>query len=457
MHVLYIHQNYPAQFGHIARHLARRDGWRCTFVSQRPAGVEDGIERIQYQVAGGATTRNHYCSRTFENTIWHCDGVYQALKTRRDIRPDLIVGHSGFGSTLFLREWFGDVPILNFFEYFYRPHSPESDMDFRADLGWSCDAMTYARARCRNAMILLDLDNCDGGYTPTEFQRSRFPAEYLHKMRVLFDGIDREIYHGFDQALRPPLQQRATRTIAGVPIGPSTRLVSYVSRGFESMRGFDIFMRSAQRIIEQFPDVHFIVVGEDKVAYGGDSAHLQGQNSFKQWVLAQGQYDLSKFSFVGRLAQPELAQLLASCDLHLYFTVPFVLSWSMMDAMSCGAVVLASDTAPVREMIRDGENGLLADFFNIDQIAQKAVAVLKAPDAYRPLGNAAEEMIRSRYSLQCLLPQMVTMYEQIAARRPRNPGPAGIDAPPPMALGDNKISPEPPQATPGGPKSPFFG
>src|SRR5262249_26866294 len=148
-----------------------------------------------------------FCSRTFENTIWHCEGVYRAMR-ESGIKPDLIVGHSGFGSTLFLREIYPDVPVINFFEYFYRPHDEHSDMDFRNDLGWKLDEMKYLRSRCRNSMILLDLNNCQIGYCPTQFQKSRFPTEWNQKLRVVFDGIDRRVYHGHGESLRPPVDQR---------------------------------------------------------------------------------------------------------------------------------------------------------------------------------------------------------------------------------------------------------
>src|SRR5262245_61225478 len=176
MHVMYVHQNFPAQFGHIAAHLAKELKWKCTFVTQAPAGTSDGIERIQYTLAGGATKSNHFCSRTFENTVWHCDGVYRALRNRRDMKPDLIVGHSGFGSTLFLRELYPDVPCINFFEYYYHPHDPDSDMDFRSDLGWEVPEIKYLRSRCRNAMIMLDLHNC---------QRSEEHTSELQSLRHL--------------------------------------------------------------------------------------------------------------------------------------------------------------------------------------------------------------------------------------------------------------------------------
>ncbi len=415
MRVLYVHQNFPAQFGHIASHLANTLKWECSFISETPAGVAGGVQKLQYKLAGGATQHNHFCSRTFENTIWHCDAVYQAAKARKaaGYKPDLIVGHSGFGSTLFLRELYPDVPCINLFEFYYHPHGPDSDMDFRADLGWPLDDQKYLRARARNAMILLDLQNCDAGYTPTHFQRSRFPGEYLPKMDVIFDGVDRSVYHGFNESLRPT---DADRTVAGVTIPAGTRLVTYVSRGFESMRGFDRFMDVADRAAKDFPDVKFLVIGSDRIAYGGDAQYLGGHKSFKDWTLARGKYDLSKFVFPGKVSPFELARVLAATDLHIYFTVPFVLSWSMMNAMSCGAVVLGSATAPVKEMITDGQTGLLADFFDTDAMAAKAVAVLKDPAASRPIGRAAEAMIADSYSLDAVLPRMIRLYENTVNR-----------------------------------------
>ena len=415
MHILYVHQNFPAQFGHVARVLARRPDWRCTFTSRTPPqGVQDGIERVPYQTRGGATRQNHFCSRTFENAVWHCDGVYTALKSRRDIRPDLIVAHSAFGSSLFLRELYPDVPVVNFFEYFYRPH--DSDMDFRRDLGWPIEEEKFLRSHCRNAMILLDLNNCQVGYTPTHFQRSVFPAEYLPKLRVIFDGVDRTLYHGHGEALRPPMHERGVRRIAGVSIPGTTRVVTYVSRGFESMRGFDVFMRAAKLVADRLPDVVFFVVGSDRVEYGGDLAYTGGK-TFKEWVLSRENYDLSKFIFPGRLEPQQLARLLAVTDLHVYLTVPFVLSWSMLDAMSCGAVVLGSATAPVTEMIRDGENGLLTDFFDVEGLADKAVRALEDPAAHRPLGRTAERMIEERYSLDAVLPEMLRLYQDATSLR----------------------------------------
>jgi glycosyltransferase involved in cell wall biosynthesis len=426
MHVLYVHQRYPAQFRHVVRHLAKT-GRQCTFVSQRRGGLtdadraeecaDDGIECIGYEPAGAARKSTHHCARAFENRIWHCDAVYQALKERPDIKPDLIVGHSGFGTTLLLPELYPGVPIINYFEYYFRSRDPDTDWGFRKDLkalGWSIPESTYLRNRARNAMILLDLQGCDAAYAPTVFQKSVFPAEYQQKMQVAFDGVDRSVYHGFDERLRPSphtgIRRRQLR-VRGRTIPQGTRVVTYVSRGFEAIRGFDIFMRTAKRIAEEYPDVVFVVVGDDRVEYGHDRRYMGEHKSLRAWLMEREEFDLSKFIFAGRLSQRTLAKLLAATDLHVYLTVPFILSWSLMDAMSCGAVVLGSATPPVMEMVRDGHTGLLADFFDVEGLAQQALKVLKDPGAYRPLGRAAEQMVQEMYSVEAVVPQMLRMYE----------------------------------------------
>jgi glycosyltransferase involved in cell wall biosynthesis len=402
MHVLFVHQNFPAQFGHIARHLIRTRGWYCTFVSKTSSGTADGVRKIAYKTQGGAHETTHYCSRTFENAVWHAHGVYEACKAETGMRPDLIVGHSGFGSTLYLPELYPGVPIVNYFEYYYYPH--QSDMDFRPEFPPA--ELDYLRARSRNAMLMLDLENCQCGYSPTHFQRDLFPLAYRSKIDVIFDGIETDIFQRLDNL---------PRRIGDRVIPASTRIVTYVSRGFESMRGFDIFMKVAQRIYQQFPNVVFAVVGSDKIHYGGDEKHIRHHKTFFQYVMAQSKYDISKFIFTGMLPVSKLVEVLSISDLHLYFTVPFVLSWSLMDALACGCTVLASDTEPVREMIEDGRNGRLCGFFDVEGFANLAVEMLRDPGEFRHLGREAAAGIRREYAIDVTLPRLAGLFEQAVA------------------------------------------
>jgi glycosyltransferase involved in cell wall biosynthesis len=175
-------------------------------------------------------------------------------------------------------------------------------------------------------------------------------------------------------------------------------------------------MRAANLVCRRRKDVQFVVVGDDRIFYGGD-AEFTGKRSFKEWVLGRDEFDLSRFHFTGTLPPTLLAELFSITDLHVYLTVPFVLSWSLMNALACGATVLASDTAPVREMIRDGFNGLLTDFFDVETMANRMEAVLDRPQDYRHLGRNGAEMIRDGYSLEMCLPRMLHLYlDAIAAR-----------------------------------------
>ena len=401
MHVLFVHQNYPAQFGHAAHYLAAR-GVRCTFASQLPAGTDGGVERVQYLLKGGATEANHYCSRSVESAVWHSHAVYEALAARPDIRPDVVVAHSGYLTTSFLRELY-DCAVVNYFEYYY--HTTGGDMDFRPDLPYP--AVNRLRAHMRNSVLLLDLETCDLGYSPTVWQRDRLPATYRPKVRAVFDGVDPAVWHP-----RPGLP----RVVAGRPVPAGVKVVSYAARGLESVRGFDLFMQAAAEVCRRRSDVLFVVAGEDRVFYGGD-AEFTGGKTFKEWVLCRGEYDLGRFWFVGTLPPVLLAELFAVTDLHMYLTVPFVLSWSLFNALACGATVLASDTGPVREIVRPGDTGLLADFFDVAGMADRIGAVLDRPEEYRHLGANAADLVRREYTLDVCLPKMLYLYQDALAVR----------------------------------------
>lgn len=396
MHILFVHQNFPAQFGHVAVHLARK-GYRCTCISAATPPKVPGIEVLQYQQRSGAREVNHYCSRTFENQVWSSHALYETLEKRPDIQPDLIVAHSGYVSPLFLRELYPRTPQVGYFEFFYQPH--DSEMDFRDDL-YVQPALDFMRCRARNAQLLLDLHNCDAGYCPTEYQRSVMPPEYHPKLRAIFDGIDTEIWK---RDFNPPRRYNDLT----LPLG--AKIVTYVSRGFESKRGFDIFLQTADQICKARADVHVVVVGEDRVVYGNDGV-ITGNKTFKEWCIDKYRPDLSRIHFIGRLPPVQLSQLLSLSDLHIYLTAPFVLSWSLLNAMSCGCPILASDTGPVRDVIQENQTGWLSDFFRVDQFTEKALHVLASPERSRQLGENCRELITSRYSLSVCLPKMEELF-----------------------------------------------
>ena len=398
MQILFVHPNFPAQFGPALTRLGARADVACAFVSRTGSGAIDGVRRVRYDLRGGATRATHYCARTFENAVWSAHAVYEACKAASWLKPNVIVGHSGFGSTVFLQELYR-CPIVSYFEYFYRAH--DSDLDFRPDA--PPKELDTLRSHTRNAMILLDLEACVAGYTPTRWQSGLLPDAYASKVRVIHDGVDTEFWR----------RRAGPRRLGDEVIGENTRVVTYVARGHEAMRGFDIFVRMANRIADAMDDVLFVVVGSDRTVYGSDPKPLTGK-TFREHVIATERPDLRRFRFLGTVPRTTLVDVLSLSDLHVYLTVPFVLSWSLLDALACECVVLASDTAPVREVIEDGVTGWLAGFFDVEGLAKRALDVLADPGAHRHLAAAGRALVEERYSLDRTLPRLLTLLRDVS-------------------------------------------
>ncbi|NDQ55814.1 MAG: glycosyltransferase [Acidipila sp.] len=400
MHFLFVHVA-PGQFEHIAKYLVREGGHRCTFVCEARPGTGGGVTSLRYRVYGTTSRKSHYYAKPFEEAVRHAAGVYKATKPLRNgLRPDLIIGYSGYGSTLFLPELFPGTPIINYFEFFLHPH--HSVLDFRPE--WVPFERNLLRARARNAMILLDLENCTAGYTPTEFQRTQFPQAYGPKIRVIPDGVDTDFWRR---------QIVPGRRLGRLRFEQDTRIVTYATRGFESARGFDIFLKVAKRIYEAEPNVVFLVAGDEGVYYGHDLQYIR-EKSFFRHAWNQEKYDLRRFRFLGQVSRKTLARIFSLSDLHIYLTIPCPVSWSLLEALASECTVLGSDTEPTREIIRDNQNGLLSDFFDIDGLARRALQVLKDPAAYRKLGRAARTGIQEKHSLPVTMPRTASFFEEVA-------------------------------------------
>jgi glycosyltransferase involved in cell wall biosynthesis len=406
MHILFVHQNFPAQFRFIAPRLISDFGWQCSFCTERAEGDLPGVRKILYKPRGGATVANSVFTRNFENSVAHAHGVFEALKLTPDLKPDLIVAHSGFGSSLFL-PFLYDAPIINFLEFFYNPIG--QDLGFRPEM--PVGETELLRSKTNNATILLDVVNCDRGWTPTHYQRAFFPVELQSKIETIFDGIDTSVYYRKEGA--------SARVRESCNIDPAHKIVSYVARGFEMMRGFDVFMKAAKIICEKRSDVTFVVVGTDKVHYGSDLKYIE-ENTFRHHILNEGGYDLSRFRFTGYVPQETLADILSAADAHLYLTEPFIASWSMVDAMACGAVLIASDQTCVREYVVPDRNGLLVNFFDYEEFARQTLDVLANPASYRHLSEAAQQTVIEKFSLEVAMPRLREFFERVAAK-PRQP------------------------------------
>jgi glycosyltransferase involved in cell wall biosynthesis len=411
VHVLFIHDAFPAQFGRLALELTKRYGWKCSFLIQSLSScptptVEmlQSLEIIQVPLADEHQSNEGVPWPTiYGKYLDQCQGLFEVLRTRSGLRPDLIVAHGGRGApSLFLRDVV-DCPIAVYCEYFFA--TSHSDISYRIDLPPAEPAHFFPR--CINAPTLVSLVDADAGYSATRWQKESFPKRFHPKIAVGFDGVDTEFY-------RPG---PAPRTIGERTIPAEAKVVTYVARGLESIRGFDLFMKVADRIARQRSEVVFVVVGGEEVHYGWDKLHT-GAPSFKQWVLDRGNYDLSRFLFPGRIFPEALADVLRISDLHIHLTAPFVLSWSLFNAMSSGCVVLGSDVAPVRELVAPGVNGLVEPLFDVDRLTDAALRVLADPAGHAPLARAARDTIEENYGLDACIPNLKSIFERIRSRRP---------------------------------------
>ncbi len=407
LRVLFIHQAFPAQFGQLGLELNRRFGWQCTYMVQHlsrcPTPPREALERLTIiQVPRERQGGPPPWTRAFGDHLKLSTNVFEALRSRAaQIRPDLVVSHCGIGPTVSLRDLYS-CPLVNYCEYYLGTR--HRDLTYRVDLPPVETAPFYPR--CINAATLLGLIDAPG-YTPTHFQRDSFPERYRSRIEVHFDGLDTQLYH-------PGAKGDLTSLLGGRSLPEGTRVVTFVARGLESMRGFDLFLQVAGRICQARSDVLLVVVGGDETYYGWDSLFTGGM-TFRQWALSRGNYDLSRFVFLGQVEPDQLAVILARSDLHIYLTVPFVLSWSLFNALSCGAVVLASDVPPVREVIEPGVNGLVESFFDVDRLTATALRVLADPAAFQTLSDNARRLVESRYGLDVAIPALKEYFERQAA------------------------------------------
>ena len=407
MNVLFIHDAFPAQFGRLGLELTRRLGWRCKFLVQSlsscPTPSREMLEELElHKIPLAAEHRSSDgipWPQIYGHYLEQCQTVYNAVRATPSLRLDLIVAHGGRGApTLLLREVV-DCPIIIYCEYYFA--NSHRDISYRIDLPPAEPAPFFPR--CINAPTLATLVDSDAGYSATQWQKQSFPRRFHSKIQVYFDGIDTELYRS------GPAPRQIRETV--IPSG--TRVVTFASRGLESIRGFDLFMRVAHRITQVRTDVVFVVAGGEEIHYGWDKLHT-GSPSFKQWVLGQESYDLSRFIFVGRVLPEQLADILRISDLHIYLTAPFVLSWSLLDAMATGCVVLAADVPPVREVITPGQNGLVEPLFDIERLTETALKVLADPAEFAPLGRAARRTIEDDYSLEACIPPLASFLERVA-------------------------------------------
>lgn len=365
MRFVFVHQNFPGQFLHLVRHLVRAGGNEVVFITEENSNVIAGVRKVTYRVPAGRPTPVDAVeldgAMARAAAVAEVGGKLKAL----GYQPDMIIGHHGWGEMLNLGDVWPGVPVLGYFEFFYRTEG----LDVGFDPEFPMHPSAWPRVRAKNAVNLLALTNPGWGQTPTTFQHRTYPEWAQRRIAVLPEGVDLEV-------CRPaPEPRRGKFSLNGFEIGPDETLLTFVARDLEPYRGFHILMRALPAMLRARPKLKAIVVGGDDVSYG---ARLEGM-TWREFMLRQvgGELDLGRVAFPGKIEYAAFLALLQRSDVHVYLTYPFVASWSLREALACGCAIVASDTAPVHEFIDDGVSGVLTPFLDPARLAERVLELLE--------------------------------------------------------------------------------
>jgi len=405
---LFIHQNFPGQYVHLLRHLAAQHGNEICFITQPNANEISGVQKVTYPKDERARVNCHAYAVEFDRAIYHASQVADLCRglQSKGFRPDIVIGHSGWGETMFVKDIFPDVPVLANFEFYY--HYRGVDVGF--DPEFASVFQDPSRLRARNATNLIAYESCDWGHSATEWQRSLYPSAMRERITAIHEGVDTDIVRPNRAAIfRIP---GSARTLTH-----RDEVVTYVSRNLEPYRGFHTFMRALPEVLRRRKRAQVVVAGGDGVSYGMPPPP---KSSFREVMLNElgVKLDLTRVHFVGRIEYHDYLNLLQVSSAHVYLTYPFVLSWSFIEAMASGCLIVGSSTPSVLEVLRDRENGLAVDFFDRTAIAECVVAALDRRAQMQTLRDAARATAVTHYDLKrVLLPRWEHLIRELAAGR----------------------------------------
>jgi glycosyltransferase involved in cell wall biosynthesis len=410
MNYLFIHQNFPAQYRHVVRRLADDPGNQIYFITQPNDNAMAGVHKVTYAKDNRPAVNCHAYAAELERAIHTGATVAEVCRTLKELgfHPDLIVGHSGWGETLFVKDVFPDVPLLANFEFYY--HAQGVDVGF--DPEFVSIFSDPSRLRTRNGVNLLAFQGADWGHSATEWQRSLHPPEMQSRISALHEGVDTDI-------IRPNPKARFKLPGSGRVLTRSDEIITYVARNLEPYRGFHVFMRALPELLRRRKRAQVVIVGGDGVSYG---APAPPTSTFREMLLQElgDRLDAKRVHFLGMLKYEAYLKLLQVSSVHVYLTYPFVLSWSFIEAMASGCLIVGSSTPPVLEVLRDGVNGLAVDFFAIKQIAARIDEALDQQQALKHLRQAARTTAVEHFDLErTVLPRWLTLFDDLAhGRRP---------------------------------------
>ena len=406
MNVLFVHQNFPGQFRSLAPALIARGDTVVAMTMNDFAGYP-GLRHIKSTAAYSTATNGHPWTRDFDSKVIRADASLRtALKLRDEgFNPDVIIAHPGWGESLFLKIVWPQARLGLYCEFYYAADAAEIKFDPEFPSGNV--EQNQARLLIKNVGNMLQMADADAGISPTSWQAATFPEPFRGRISVIHDGIDTERVI--------PNGQIGVRINDAIRLTKADEVITFVNRNLEPYRGYHIFMRSLPELLRRRPNARVLIVGGDKVSYG--AAPTKGR-TWKQIFLNEvaSELDLSRVHFLGKLRHDVFLAMLQLSTVHVYLTYPFVLSWSLLEAMATECAIVASDTEPVREAISSGEHGLLVPFFDRACLVETICGLLDSPARRVELGRAARRRVVADYDLQSVcLPRQVEWVDALAA------------------------------------------
>ena len=405
MNILFVHQNFPGQFKHLAPALARR-GHRVVALHINACPPVPGVQLVRYPVAGQPAQGTHRWLADLEVKTLRAEAAYRAARQlqQNGFTPDVIMAHPAWGESLFLSQVWPAARIGIYCEFFYQAQG--ADVGFDPEFP-GADPDVGCRLQMKNANYELHFARAHAGIAPTHWQASLFPEPFASRIAVIHDGIRTDL-------VRPnPEAQLQLQTAQGpIVLSQSDEVITFVNRNLEPYRGYHQFMRALPALQKARPQARVVIIGGNEVSYGAapppgpDGQAPTWREIFLNEV--KGELDLSRVHFVGKVPYADYLRVLQVSTVHVYLTYPFVLSWSLLEAMSAGCAIVASDTAPVREAIRHGKNGRLVDFFDPAALAHQVAALCEDSAERARLGAQARAFAMENYDLEtrCLPRQM---------------------------------------------------
>jgi glycosyltransferase involved in cell wall biosynthesis len=394
--ILFLHPNFPGQFRRLAGAFARQgDASVSIFGLGDKSWMQGnealtGIHTIAYEPPDTSPSNIHPWAANFEAAVRRGQKVLETLVQYKQngLEPDIIITHPGWGDAFFVRDLFPGVKVIGFFEYYYRPRGADVGFDPEFPSGVN----DIFRLHTNNATQLLALESCDVGICPTIWQKSLFPQAYSNQLNVVHEGIDTELVC--------PNPNAHFTLPNGITLRQGDEVLTFVSRSLEPYRGFHTFIRALPRILQERSQCQIIVVGEESVSYGPQPSG--NFSSWKEQYLSEikdnwSLSDIARVHFIGKVPYSDYLRVLQISRLHVYLTYPFILSWSMLEAMSCACIVLASDTAPVQEVVEDEWNGYLFPFHSPEILSSIAIDILSNPEIHRSVAERARQTLIERF------------------------------------------------------------